>query len=83
MKLLTHDNHDYADATGLLEHRMTVRFETVKYNPGLIDGDGPAGFGEMHYDKAKVTTKVEEQQVYLVPGGLVDAVGSIGADQWR
>ena len=46
---------------------MTVRFETVKYKSGLIDGDGPAGFGEMHYDKAKspLTPKVEEQQVYL------------------
>ena len=33
---------DYADATGLLEHRMTVRFETVKYKSGLIDGDGPS-----------------------------------------
>ena len=77
-----HDNHDYADATGLLEHRMTVRFETVKYKSGLIDGDGPAGFGEMHYDKAKspLTPEGGGTTSILGPGGLVDAVGSIGAD---
>ena len=72
--------------TGLLEHRMTVRFETVKYNQDLLMEMDPAGFGQLHYDKAKSPKfqKVEEQQVYLDPGGLVDAVGSIGADpQWK
>lgn len=77
-----HDSHDYADATGLLEHRMQVRFETVKYKSGLIAGDGPAGFGEMHYDKAAspLTPQGGGTTSILGPGGLVDAVGSIGAD---
>jgi len=77
-----HDSHDYADSTGLLEHRMTVRFETVKYKSGLIAGDGPAGFGQMHYDKAAspLTPQGGGTTSILGPGGLVDAVGSIGAD---
>ncbi len=61
---------------------MTVRFETVKYKSGLVDGDGPAGFGQLHYDKAKspLTPEGGGTTSILGPGGLVDAVGSIGAD---
>ena len=77
-----HDNHDYSDSTGILEHRMSVRFETVKYKSGLIDGDGPQGFGTTHYDKAPspLTPQGGGTTSILGPGGLVDAVGSIGAD---
>ena len=61
---------------------MTVRFETVKYKSGLIDGDGQQALDEMHYDKAKVPINTEGGGTtsILGPGGLVDAVGSIGAD---
>lgn len=77
-----HDSHDYADAAGVLEHRMTVRFETVKYKSGLIAGDGPAGFGTTHYDTAPspLTPQGGGTTSILGPGGIVDAVGSIGSD---
>ena len=77
-----HDRHDYADSTGTLEHQMTVRFETVKYKSGLVQGDGPAGFGEMHYDKAAspLTPQGGGTTSIFGPGGIVDSVGSIGAD---
>ena len=77
-----HDGHDYSDGAGVLEHRMSVRFETVKYKSGLVDGDSPQGFGTLHYDKAKspLTPEGGGTTSILGPGGLVDAVGSIGAD---
>jgi hypothetical protein len=77
-----HDNHDYSDSSGILEHRMSVRFETVKYKSGLVDGDSPQGFGTLHYDKAPspLTPAGGGTTSILGPGGLVDAVGSIGAD---
>jgi hypothetical protein len=77
-----HDRHDYADSQGLMENSMTVKFETVKYKSGLVDGDGPAGFGEMHYDKAAspLTPQGGGTTSVFGPGGLVDAAGSIGSD---
>ncbi|MDB4378529.1 hypothetical protein N9Z41_02035 [bacterium] len=78
-----HDRHDYADTQGTLEHSMSLRFETVKYKSGLIAGSGgPAGFGQTHYDKAAspLTPQGGGTTSVFGPGGLVDAVGSIGAD---
>ena len=77
-----HDRHDYADATGTLEHQMTVRFETVKYRAGMVNADSPAGFGTQHYDTASspLTPQGGGTTSVFGPGGLVDAAGSIGAD---
>ena len=77
-----HDRHDYADSAGLLENQMTVQFETVKYRSGLVAGDGPAGFGELHYDKtaSPLTPQGGGTTSMFGPGGLVDAAGSIGSD---
>jgi hypothetical protein len=77
-----HDRHDYADSQGTLEHQMSVRFETVKYRTGLVQGDGPAGFGDMHYDTAAspLTPQGGGTTSIFGPGGVVDAVGSIGSD---
>ena len=78
-----HDRHDQADSTGTMEHAMTLRFETVKYRSGNVaGGDGPAGFGKTHYDKAPspLTAQGGGTTSVFGPGGLVDAVGSIGAD---
>lgn len=78
-----HDRHDYADTQGTLEHSMSLRMETVKYKSGLTAGSGgPAGFGQTHYDKAAspLTPQGGGTTSVFGPGGLVDAVGSIGAD---
>ena len=44
-----HDSHDYSN-TGLMEHRMTVQYETVKYATGYVNTEFPAGFADLHYD---------------------------------
>ena len=77
-----HDRHDYSDSAGTLEHNMTLRFETVKYKSGAIAGDGPAGFGELHYDTAASPLSPQGGGTTSIfgPGGIVDAAGSIGAD---
>ncbi len=78
-----HDRHDQSDSTGTMEHAMSLRFETVRYRSGNVaGGDGPAGFGKTHYDSAPspLTAQGGGTTSVFGPGGLVDAVGSIGAD---
>ena len=44
-----HDNHAYANG-GLMQHSMTLAYETVKYATGFVNDVSPTGFGEIHYD---------------------------------
>ena len=38
-----HDRYDYAEGTGIMEHTMTIAYETVKYYDGAIGKVGPGG----------------------------------------
>jgi hypothetical protein len=52
-----HDSHDHSQSD-ILENTMQIQYETVKYAEGTMEGgqpnpltgDGPRGFGELHYD---------------------------------
>ena len=44
-----HDTHRYADSS-MLEHRMQLAYETVKYARGFVNNINPKGFGDIHYD---------------------------------
>ena len=45
-----HGDHSAADTTGLLQHDMSVAFETVKYYTGSVTKDTAGGFVDLHYD---------------------------------
>lgn len=45
-----HDRHDYA-ANEIMEHNMTIKYETVKYGEGFVNDDNPQNFALHHYDK--------------------------------
>lgn len=82
----THDTYDYAQGNGIMEHQMTLQYETVKYFEGALDGKKPGEkvkeFGsEAHYDRVlSPIARPGSQSSILGPGGLVDAAGGIMDD---
>jgi hypothetical protein len=46
-----HDNVDQSDGRGILENKMTIAYDAVIYNSGVVQEDEPAGFAVLHYDK--------------------------------
>lgn len=82
----THDTYDYSQGQGIMEHQMTVQYETVKYYDGALDGKKPGefvkNFGDLdHYDTVlSPITRPGSQSRILGPGGLVDAAGGIMDD---
>ena len=47
-----HGDHSASDTTGLLQHDMSVAFETVKYYTGSVTKDTAGGFVDLHYDNS-------------------------------
>jgi hypothetical protein len=74
-----HDTYDYYQTNGIMENRMTVRYETVTYQEGAINGQKPGeqvlGFGsDEYYDKLlSPISKPGGNRSILGQGGLVDA----------
>jgi hypothetical protein len=73
-----HDTYDYYQTT-TMENRMTLRYETVKYQQGALNGQNPgavvAGFGsEANYDRnLSPIARPGSNRTILGQGGLVDA----------
>lgn len=81
-----HDTYDYAQGNGTMEHRMTIRYETVKYGTGAIGGVRPdtnvIGFADpAYYDTqpSGITGPLANQTV-LGQGGLIDVGVGIAED---
>lgn len=74
-----HDTYDYYQTNGIMENRMTLRYETVKYQQGALNGQDPgavvAGFGsDANYDKIlSPIAKPGSNKTILGQGGVVDA----------
>lgn len=78
-----HDTHDYSEGNGLMEHTMTIQYETVKYYSGNMSGTTPdtivKGFADpAHYDTVKSPlARGGSTGSILGPGGLVDGAQTI------
>jgi len=74
-----HDTYDYSQGGGTMSHRMTVRYETVKYYTGAIGGVRPdtnvVGFADpAYYDTVpSALARPGATQTVLGQGGLLDA----------
>jgi hypothetical protein len=74
-----HDTYDYAQGNGIMSHRMTIRYETVKYYSGAIGRARPdtnaVGFADpAYYDTIRSSiSRVGANQTVLGQGGLIDA----------
>jgi hypothetical protein len=47
-----HDNMDQNEGGGIVENKMTIAYDAVIYNSGVVDANAedPAGFAVLHYD---------------------------------
>ena len=82
-----HDTHDYNEANGLMEHTMTIQYETVKYYSGNLNDhvSNPGadslvkGFADpTHYDTVpSPLARPGSTGSILGPGGVVDAAQTI------
>jgi hypothetical protein len=74
-----HDTYDYYQPNGTMENRMTIRYETVTYEEGAINGQAPGevvtGFGsEQYYDRLlSPISRPGGNRTVMGQGGLVDA----------
>jgi hypothetical protein len=75
----THDTYDYSASNGIMSHRMTVKYETVKYYTGAIGKSRPdtnvVGFADpSYYDNVPSSlARPGSTQTVLGQGGLLDA----------
>jgi hypothetical protein len=81
-----HDTYDYYQTSGTMENRMTIRYETVKYQQGALNGTEPSqivsGFGlPENYDRtiSPITIPGANSQA-MGQGGLVDVGNGIVSD---
>ena len=77
-----HDTYSYSE-TGVMENKMGIQYETVKYYEGALNGKNPETivqeFGAVdHYDKTvSPIARPGSQSTILGPGGLLDAGNGI------
>jgi len=75
----THDTYDYSAGNGIMNNRMTIRYETVKYYTGAVGGVRPdtnvVGFADpAYYDTVpSALARAGATQTVLGQGGLLDA----------
>ena len=77
-----HDSHSYAN-TSVMQHNMTIQYETVKYATGFVNNINPKGFTDIHYDNSPSPLGVFGGGVtdsVFYQGGLVDAANSVATD---
>ena len=77
-----HDSHSYANI-GVMQHNMTIQYETVKYATGFVNNINPKGFSDIHYDKSPSPLGVFGGGLgdsIFYQGGLVDAANTVATD---
>lgn len=81
-----HDQYDYSQGSGVMQHTMTVAYETVKYYSGAVGRSRPdtnvQGFADpTHYDtRLSPIAKPGANQTIFGQGGLLDAAEGILTD---
>jgi hypothetical protein len=77
----SHDTYDYSQGNGLMQHSMTVAYETVKYKTGAPNTQAPGFANPAHYDTTpSPLARPGGLSTILGQGGLIDAAGGIAQD---
>jgi len=77
----SHDTYDYSQGNGLMQHSMTIAYETVKYKQGAPNTQAPGFANAAHYDTTpSPLARVGGLSTILGQGGLIDAAGGIAED---
>ena len=76
-----HDTYDYSQGNGLMQHSMTVAYETVKYKQGAPNKSAPNFANPAHYDTTpSPLSRPGTKASILGQGGLIDTAGGILSD---
>lgn len=75
----SHGRHEASNGTGVMEHTMSLSYETVLYQQGATNGGAVLGFGRDHYDTqpSPLTPLGGGTKSIMGPGGLFDSANSI------
>jgi hypothetical protein len=77
----SHDTYDYSQGNGLMQHSMTIAYETVKYKQGAPNTQAPGFANAAHYDTTpSPLARPGGLSTILGQGGLIDAAGGIAQD---
>ena len=85
IETFSHDNYSYYD-TGTMEHQMSIRYETVKYYNGALNGQKPwdivEGFGQPNqYDTTlSPINQLGTNRTILGQSGLLDSINGFSED---
>lgn len=84
IKSFRHGSHNSQNDSDLMQHEMTIEYESVLYNSGRTSIGTPAGFAELHYDTAPspLTPAGGGPKTIFGPGGLFDT-GKDVLDDWQ
>ena len=77
----SHDQYDYSQGSGTMQHSMSIAYETVKYYTGAPNTKA-ANFGDpAHYDRTtSPIARPGSTATILGQGGLINALGGISQD---
>lgn len=66
----------------LMQHDMTIQFETVKYSHGYVSKNTVSGFADLHYDHrpSPLTPAGGGTKSILGPGGLLNTIDEVTTD---
>lgn len=68
-----HDALDYSEGSGVVENKMTLAYEAVIYNSGMVDVDDPTGFAVLHYDNTPSPIAGDE----IIENGIAGIFGDV------
>jgi hypothetical protein len=86
IKSWNHDQYDYSQGNGIMQHNMTILYETVKYYSGAVGKNRPdvnvQGFADpAHYDtRLSPIARPGANRTIFGQGGLLDAGEGIIGD---
>lgn len=86
IKAWNHDTYDYTQGNGIMQHSMTIMYETVKYYSGAVGKSRPdtnvQGFADpAHYDtRLSPIARPGANRTIFGQGGLLDAGQGIITD---
>lgn len=82
----SHDTYNYNETTGTMENTMTIKYESVKYYQGALNGEDPNKFVAKFAEQGTYDTEISPlsrpgtTRSIMGQGGLVDAGQGIMAD---
>lgn len=81
-----HDTYSYAETTATMENSMTIKYETVKYYDGALNGQNPSSIVQRFAEPSVYDTELSPiarlgtNRSILGQGGLVDSANGILTD---